>query len=131
MQAITLYLRRMGALQFMGMNDVLELQLLIKKAKGYLDELRLEYGPAAHDFLEKAAGHLQSCEHLLYQLELPHLFRFTLAKQKAISTLQLLQLQGQICHRQASRGCGTVVKVMRRVGLLQVVRDDVGPVCFN
>lgn len=131
MQKTTLYMHRMGALQFMGMNDVLQLQLLIKKAVRYLNELRLDYEPTHLDFLEKACGHLQGCERLLYQLELPHLFRFTLAKQKAISTLQLLELRGQIRHRQAGREDEPLVKVIRSVGLLQVVLDYVGPICNN
>lgn len=131
MQTIKLYMRHMGALEFMGMNDVLQLQLLIKKAMGCLNELRPDYEPAHLDFLEKACEHLQGCERLLYQLDLPHLFRFTLAKQKAISTLHLLELRGQIRHRQAGRGDEPLVKVMRRAGLLQVVLQYVGPVCAN
>ncbi|PUZ22617.1 hypothetical protein DCC81_19475 [Chitinophaga parva] len=121
----------MGALEFIGMNDVLQLQLWIKKAAGYLDKLRLDYEPAHLDLLEKACGHLYGCERLLYQLDLPHLFRFTLAKQKALSTLHLLELRGQIRHRQAGRGGEALVKVMRRAGPLQVVRQYTGPLCAN
>ncbi|SCC37722.1 hypothetical protein GA0116948_10745 [Chitinophaga costaii] len=123
-------MQRLSALQFMEMKDALQLQLLIKKVNGYLNILRRQYAPAQCNLLDHTCRHLRGCEHVLHTPYLPHAFRFTLAKQRAISALQLLQLQGQLQRFQDCKGA-LLGQAIRQVAILQVALKYIGPICIN
>ncbi len=113
----------------MEMNDVLRLQLLIRQANSHLRKLRWQYAPVQRDFLDRTSRHLRRCEHVLFQPGLPYRFRFALAKQRAISALQLLQLREQLFHFQ-DRMYG-VQDTPRPMNILQAALQYVCPICAN
>lgn len=125
-------MQRLGALQFMGSNDILELQVLIRTAFCQLNKMRIISSPENMpvDSLEHTCKHLQDCMHLLYESALPHLLRFTVVKQRAISILQLFLMKGEI-DRCRCRKEGRGIAIMQQVGILHVVLEYIGPICFN
>ncbi len=125
-------MQRLGALQFMGINDILQLQVLVRNASSQLNQMRV-ISSSEHmqvDSLQHACQHLQDCIHLLYESALPHLLRFTVVKQRALSTLQLFLMKDEI-DRCRCRKEGQAVTIILRASMLHVVPEYIGPICFN